>query len=116
MLKKAIFILIPLLLIGSHLSHRIRTWYRVNQDVARIKNNINHLEKEHEQLKRKKNYFQTEEFIRREAREKLGLTNKDDLVLVLPELPDLPEKRKGKQTPKNSPVWKQWWDLFFSKS
>jgi len=116
MLKKALFIIVPIILIGSHLSQRIKTWLRVRDEIAEIKANVERLEKEEKELLNKKEYYQTEEFIRREAREKLGLTNQDELVLVLPELPDLPDKYQGKKISSNSPIWKQWWDLFFNES
>jgi len=116
MLKKAIFVIIPVILIGSHLSQRVKTWLRVREEIAEIEANVERLEKEEKELLNKKEYYQTEEFIRREAREKLGLTNQNELVLILPELPDLPDKHRGRKISPNSPTWKQWWDLFFTKS
>jgi cell division protein FtsB len=113
-IKKFLFIIIPLILIGGHLSQRIRIWYQVKKEVAEMKTNIERLNKEKSNLEDKKNYYQTEEFIRREAREKLGLTKNNELVLVLPELPELPGQQKGKVISPDSPVWKQWWDLFFT--
>lgn len=114
MFKKIIFIVVPLILITSHISQRIRTWYRVKKEVSELKSNIEYLEKEQQDLKEKKKFYQSEEFIRREAREKLGLTAKDELVLILPELPNLPEEKVGRRISSNSPAWKQWWDLFFA--
>ncbi len=115
MLKKSIFIILPIFLIGSHLTQRIRNWYRVQKEVREIQANIDRLQEERKNLEYKKNYYQTDEFVRREAREKLGLTREDELVLVLPELPDLPEEnKKGRKITPDSPAWKQWWDLFFA--
>lgn len=113
MLKKIIFILVPLALIGSHLTQRIRTWYQVKKEVSDLKANIERLEEEQENLKERKNFYQTEEYIRREAREKLGLIDDNELVVVLPNLPDLPNNQIGSRISPDSPTWKQWWDLFF---
>lgn len=114
MIKKILLIIIPLILIGGHLSQRIGTWYKVKKEVSEMEANIQRLQEEKSDLEDKKNYYQTEEFIRREAREKLGLTKSNELVLVLPELPELPDKELGKVVSPDSPVWKQWWDLFFA--
>ncbi len=110
--KKLILIIIPLVIIGSHITQRVKTWYYVKKEIKEIRENINRLEKDNKQLVMKKDYYQTEEYIRRQAREKLGLVDKNDFIFVLPELPDL-ENNKIEEKEKESPVWKQWWDVFF---
>ncbi len=114
MLKKIFFILIPLIIIGSHLGQRIKIWYLVKKDISELKANINRLEKEKENLENKKEFYQTEEFIRREAREKLGLTENNELIVILPNIPDLPDNQIGYRISPNSPTWKKWWNLFFA--
>lgn len=116
MFKKIVFLIIPIILIFSHLSHRIRTWYRVQKEIGEIKENIQQLEKEQTELKSKKEFYQTEEFIQREARENLGLTDNNDLIVVLPELPDLSSEKLINSPSPDLPVWKQWWDVFFAKT
>ncbi len=112
--KKTILIIIPVIIIGSHVSQRIKTWYQVQKEVKEIRENITRLEKENENLQMKKDYYQTEEFIRRQAREKLGLADKNDFIFVLPELPHLENDEVDQKNKEEAPAWKQWWDLFFS--
>jgi len=73
------------------------------------------LQEENKELIEKKAYFQTDEFIRREAREKLGLTQKEEVAFILPDLPDLSLfLPKGEKYQELAP-YQQWWQLFFSE-
>lgn len=75
---------------------------------------ISRLQEENKELIEKKDYFQTEEFIKREAREKLGLTEEKETAFILPELPDLSLLQpKGEKYQELAP-YQRWWQLFFN--
>ena len=82
---------------------------RVNQ--AQIK--LEEAESENAELKQLKEYYQSEEFLEQQARDKLNLAKEGEVVLVLPEnVSDLVSERKL-QEPERPPNWRQWWNLFF---
>ncbi len=117
MIKKIILLsLLLIVIIGTHLGQRIRLWRQVNQEIRSLEEEKERLEKENQQLERQKRYYQSPEFIEREARDKLGLTKKNDLILIIPTPPDLSAlKPKGKSYHQLTP-WQQWWQLFFSSN
>lgn len=63
-----------------------------------------------EELRKKVAEVQSEEFVEREAREKLNLQKEGELVVILPES----EVRMGVETEKiaEKANWEKWWELF----
>jgi len=113
-MKRVIVFLIPLLLVVSHLARRIHLWYQTEQEINQTKNRIAKLKQDNQSLNQKKEYYQSEEFIRREAREKLGMTRENELILLIPTPPDLSILKPKGEKYEQLPSWKQWWQLFFS--
>lgn len=68
---------------------------------ARDKNNA---------LKEEISYIQTEDFIKKEAREKLGLGDSNDVAYILPPIPTIVPS--SQETPKTVPNWEQWLNRF----
>ena len=66
---------------------------------------------ENERLKRALEESQSEEFIEREAREKLGLSKPGE-VIVFMEKP-IEATNPGQVQEASGPNWKKWWKLFF---
>lgn len=66
---------------------------------------------ENQRLTQKLAEIQSEEFVERETREKLGLGKPGEVVLILPNQNQDPNSLP---TTHNSqiPIWKQWWDLY----
>lgn len=58
-------------------------------------------------------YVQTDEFVKNEARKKLGLVKEGEYIVLAP-----PATDSGKLLlePKSTPNWKKWWELFFESS
>ena len=80
--------------------------------VRHFQKEIEQLEKENEKLKAKLDYVSSEEFLRKESYEKLGLVREGETVLVVSK-----EKASSRYPSflgaSSLPVWKQWWRLFF---
>lgn len=114
MVKKLLLIIIPLVLIASHLGQRVRLWHQTKKEIEQMREELGRLKEEEKTLSEKEKYFQGEEFIRREAREKLGMTKEGEIILVLPPLPDLSTLQAKGEKYENLPPWEQWWQLFFS--
>jgi len=92
--------------------NNMRQFYSLHQvekalQEARLQNQF--LKEEKERLKEKKQYVQTEDFVEKEAREKLGLGFPNQVKLVLPDF----KKPEPQIETISLPVWQQWWELLF---
>jgi len=105
-----IFLLcLTLFIFGNNISQikQVITLLRQEKDIdnqlgkARDKNNA---------LKEEISYIQTEDFIKKEAREKLGLGDSNDVAYILPPIPTIVPS--SQETPKTVPNWEQWLNRF----
>lgn len=69
------------------------------------------LTKENQALQKKLSEAESQEFIEREAREKLNLQKVGEVVVILPQ--DLRSSPTAVPAAPPEPPWKQWWKLFF---
>lgn len=69
------------------------------------------LQEKNEQLRAHLDYIKTDEFLEQEARNSLGLT-KDETILILPQ-DILWQNEADSQEISPVPNWRQWWELFF---
>jgi hypothetical protein len=83
--------------------------------VAGLVAEITQLEKEKEKLEQEKVFRETEEFVEREARDKLRMTKGGEHILVLPENQNEENPKSKLQISNNeeSPNWKKWLDYWF---
>lgn len=95
------------------MTQRVHLWFQVKKEIDQTEKQIVELEQENRSLVQKKEYYQSEEFIRREAREKLGMTKENELVLLIPTPPDLSALKPKGERYQHLPPWRQWWQLFF---
>ena len=70
------------------------------------------VKKEHESLKKKLEEAKTVAFVEREARERLGLVQPGETVILLDKNGQSDVVEKGEAIP-SIPKWKQWWQVFF---
>jgi len=114
MVKKLVILIIPLVLLGGHLAQQFHLWRQTKREIKQTKTEIANLEKENQALAKKITYYQSDDFVRREAREKLGMAGKNELIFLIPPLPDLSSLKMRGEKYEQVPVWKQWWRLFFT--
>lgn len=81
--------------------------------IDQAKEKLQKTETEHQQLKMQKNSFQTEEFIEREARNKLFMGKEGEVVVLLPEELKALEEEKLEVEEKELSIWRQWLELFW---
>ncbi len=113
MVKKTLFIIIPLILTISHLTRKFQLWHNSQQEIKKLKAQISQLNQKKLNLEKKKEYYQSDEFIKKEARENLGLIKPNEKILVLPSITEARDV-KGETTDISSlPTYKQWYRLFF---
>ncbi len=74
------------------------------------------LAKEREELQQELVWVETDEFVEREAREKLMLSRPGEKTVLLPKQEGLGEVEKSRQVEESRketlPPWRQWWSLF----
>lgn len=86
--------------------------FKAKDELKLAEQKIEELQKEAANLTGKKEFYQSEEFIEQEARNKLNMVKEGETVVVLP--PNLKEiLSKGENQPQASlPNWRQWLNLF----
>ena len=73
------------------------------------------IQKTHEELLKQSTLVESEFFVEREAREKLGLGREGESVVLLPprEVDASTSATEAKQPQEMKSLWRQWWELFF---
>ncbi|MBU0619222.1 septum formation initiator family protein [Patescibacteria group bacterium] len=103
--------------IGVMLVNFSRNIYRLLKSQDRLKlasEQLAEAQQENQELKLKKHFFNTDEFVEQEARNKLFMAKEGEVIVVLPEeLRDLPEEQSIVNYDSSQPVWHQWLDLFW---
>lgn len=68
---------------------------------------------ENQKLKGKLNYVESEEFVEKEAREKLNMAKEGEVIVILPEKITVADPRSPRSVAESLPNWRQWLNLFF---
>ena len=108
---RILIIIIGIALIVS-LSRSILKMFKARDELRLAEQKIEELQKEAASLTVKKEFYQSEEFIEQEARNKLNMVKEGEIVVVLP--PNLKEilGEKENQPQASLPNWRQWLNLF----
>lgn len=118
MVKKIFYIVI--VIIGVYLiinlgSNIANLWQR-QEEVGRTRQGLETLKKENKDLKAQSEYFQTPEFLEREAREKLGLVRPGEKQVIIEEglLASMQAQPNASVSGQGWSInWEKWWKLFF---
>jgi len=99
-------------------SSLIKSLKRINEGKALVKRNeakLEKIQKENERLEEQLKIIQSDEFVEKQLRNKLGLVKEGEIVVVLPEAdivkklsPIIPEEEEVKPKPN----WQRWIELF----
>lgn len=111
-MKKIIFIItvIILLFIVNNLVRSIYDIWQKKDVVLQIQKELDFQKQENQRLKSALSYSQTQEFIEKEARDKLFMVKKGEQKVLIPQESDNSQDFLQKD---NDPNWKKWWNLFF---
>jgi cell division protein FtsB len=112
-MRKALFVIIVivLLLIINNLTRSIYDVWQKKDLVSDAQKELEYQKQQNQRLKSELSYSKTEEFIEKEARNRLFMTKEGEERVILPkESENLPDKEKIKE---KIPNWKMWWELFF---
>jgi cell division protein FtsB len=111
--RKAFKVLLLLFLVFAIVSLSGNTINLINRGlvVRKEKQELEALKQNNEQFRARLDYVKTDQFLEQEARNSLGLT-KDESILILPEdilgTEEVIDDSKGQ-----FPPWWQWWELLF---
>lgn len=114
-------VIILLAILGNALFKKYNENQAINSDLERLKNEIESLEKNNQDLDHLLEYFSSNFFMEKEAREKLGLKKEGEKVVIVDtgrnypgEEVGLREVKKSSANPKAEEFLpKKWWDYFF---
>ena len=96
-----------------NLSRDILRLLKAADQVKLAEQKVEELKTEKEKLVKKKEYYQSAEFIEEEARNRLNMARPGETIVVLPaNIEELASRRQRSQTP-DLPNWEKWWRLFF---
>ena len=109
-MKKILFciIVIIFLFIINDLVRSIYDIWQKKDFVMQAEKELSRQKQENQRLKSALSYSKTQEFIEREARDKLFMVKKGEQRILLSK--DTKEVQEKKE---KLPNWKQWWNLFF---
>lgn len=117
MKKRLLNLVILIIGIGLiiNLSRDILRLLRSGDQIKQAEAKLKELDKESQQLKELREYYQSDEFIEEEARNKLNMARPGETVVILP--PNIGELvgQAGEEVSRGDqlPNWKRWWRLFF---
>lgn len=90
--------------------------YQTNQEIKELQGKIEELEKSNTDLAEMEKYFQSEEFLEKEARLKLNLIRDGEkLIIVKEEKQDSIEEQSEEEKSENISNFRNWWKYFFGK-
>ncbi len=96
-----------------NLSRDILRLLKAGDQIKLAEQKVEKLKKEQQEFLEKRQYYQSEEFIEEEARNKLGFSRPGETVVILP--PNIPQilGREEEKPAEEIPNWKKWFKLFF---
>ncbi len=107
-----LFVILLTIIFLKHNFTQAKYFIELNREFNNYQQQAQELKQGNLDLKAKLEYLQTQEFIEREARQKLSLGQESDTLYLLPEVPNL-SKLKSSPESENIAVWQQWLNLFW---
>ena len=113
-MKKISFLaaIIGLLFIINNQTRSLYDLWQKKDLVLNTQKELEYLKNENKKLKSELSYAQTDEFIEKEARDKLLFVKEGEQQVLIPkEAVERQAQEQEIRVPK--PNWKKWWELFF---
>ena len=112
-MKKTLFIIaiVVFLIIINNLVRSIYSIWQKDKLADDAEKQLAYQKGENTRLKSDLSYVQTQEFIEKEARDKLFMTKPNESIVLGSE--DIQKNNKFSNTQKNKPNWEKWLELFF---
>lgn len=112
-MKKILLVLLIFLLLLAiyRIIHSIKDTYNSFHHSERLKQELVQKQRKNAFLKGRLEYVRTDSFINEQARDQLGLVQKDEFVVLAPPPKETPLDMNGLE---NLPAWKKWIRVFFA--
>lgn len=112
--------LVGIVLVASSAWQEMERSKRIEDEVDKLRAEAERIRNENRTLTERISYFSTEQFKEREAKEKLGMKNKDEEVVSVDTGPVENEARaaettRAPETTDNMPNYRKWWIVFGGK-
>lgn len=108
-------IILLIVFLSFSLFRNISNVKKVEKKIADKEKEVQAVKKEQEDLQKKLEYTQSQEFIEKQLRDKLGMAKTGEIVLVLPPpevLRNMAPKYSEEEAVLPDPNWKRWLKLF----
>lgn len=111
-----VFLVIILILVVIALGQESYRYFRISQQIKDLENKIEEFKASNEELIGLEQYFQSEEFLEKEARLKLNLTKPGEKLIIIKQIEeDLEEFEQGQSLAKELSNIQKWWQYFFGE-
>ena len=112
-MKKILFILVVIvfLIIINNLTRSIYSVWQKDRVALDAQKQLNYQKEENEKLKSELSYIETQEFIERQARDKLFMTKPNESIVL--DSKDHEGKNLSFDKRDNRENWRKWMELFF---
>ena len=87
--------------------------YRTNQEIKRLQQQIDELQKNNSDAAEMEKYFQSQEFLEKEAKLKLNLVREGEKLIIVKQEENLPSGESAQNKTENISNIKKWWLYFF---
>ncbi|MFH1832899.1 MAG: septum formation initiator family protein [Candidatus Levyibacteriota bacterium] len=117
-MKRALFfaaIVISILVINN-LAHSIYGLWSKQELLVNTQKDLESKKKENKELKDQLSVAQSEQFVEKEARDKLFLVKVGESGVILDKKLLEASESADSQSQPQSPNWKKWWELFFTSA
>lgn len=109
-----IILTIVFILVFVALSRESYRYFKVNQEIKDLEQKIEELKERNEELSKMENYFQSKDFIEREARVKLNLTKPGEKLIIIKKAENVQEQESGGEEGVEKTInIQKWWNYFF---
>ena len=109
------FLIIVLILVIIALGRESYRYFRISQEIKNLEQKIAEIEKSNEELTKMEEYFQSEEFLEKEARLKLNLTKSGEKLIIVKQQENILEEKEKEIVAKEISNIQKWWDYFFGE-
>jgi len=106
-----VLLIATLFLLGNNLSQARRIMTASRQKKA-LEKQINLGKQKNEELEKRLSYIQGDDFVQKEAKDKLGLAEPNEIAYIVPDLPDLESLEQKKEYVPDRTNIEQWLDKF----
>lgn len=111
-----VFLVIIFVLVIIALGRESYQYFRINQEIEDLEKKIEELEASKEEFARMEQYFQSEEFLEKEARLRLNLTRPGEKLIIIKQIEeDLEEIEQKRVIAKEISNIQKWFEYFFGK-